>query len=179
MDEQLAKILRNKAVQLLAQRDHSSYELSQKLLIFATKSFLSKKSYEKAAFNDDEIYEQKRAEYRLLIADVISYCTSHGWINDAEYVKKYIDMQVRKGNGRYKIAMELKQRGLQIEIVQSMLSNTYIDWAEVAANQIVKKFKQINKKDQTQKRKIVQFLLSRGFAQDEIKSAYFYCSNPI
>lgn len=170
MDEQLTKILRNKAVQLLAQRDHSSYELSQKLMIFLTK-YLSKKI--DPTNNDDAICEQIKTEFSTQITEVIEYCIAHHWLNDIEYATKYIEMQARKGYGKYRIVMELKRRGLSIEMLQSALHQTDINWIEVAMQQIIKKFKKIDKKDLIQKKKIIQFLLSRGFAQDEIKSAYF------
>lgn len=184
MDEQLIKILRHRAVQLLAQRDHSSYELSQKLALFLTKQ--RKKQLEKQSrkplnepnqfvnssefLNFDENPQSTGTQFSAEIMQVIDYCITHRWLNDAEYIKKYTDMQSRKGYGRYRIAMELKQRGLPSDTIPAVFAE--VNWIDVATQQIIKKFKQIDAKDMIQKKKVIQFLLSKGFAQDEIKTAY-------
>ncbi|MCT6867549.1 MAG: recombination regulator RecX, partial [Gilliamella apicola] len=102
MDKKLNKLILNKAVQLLAQRDHSSYELTNKIIQFFTK---------KIKCSEDEYYEQLN-QLKIETADVIQYCTNQNWMNDTQYIEKYIVMRANKGYGRYKIAMELKQRGL-------------------------------------------------------------------
>lgn len=155
----LYKTLSNKAVQLLAQRNHSSVELKKKLSAFYTKKLADNQH----DFSDDAAIQ---------IDEVIQYCISHHWLDDETYINQYIDMSVRKGCGKNRIIMELKQRGLDANLVLSVISRKDIDWEELAILQLMKKFPITNKNDIQQKAKIFQFLLYKGFNQSEINLAY-------
>ena len=162
MDKKLNKLILNKAVQLLAQRDHSSYELTNKIIQFFTK---------KIKCSEDEYYEQLN-QLRIETADVIQYCTNQNWMNDTQYIEKYIVMRANKGYGRYKIAMELKQRGLSTDLIHELLRILDINWVYNAHKQLLKKFKQVNVKNISEKQKVTQFLVTRGYTQDDIKDVY-------
>lgn len=157
----LYKNLYNKAVQLLAQRNHSSAELRQKLINFYLKSL--------SASDKDEVI-LPCAE----IDAVIQYCLLHHWLDDSDYINQYIDVRVRKGYGRNRIIMELKQKGLANALILDIISqkDKNIDWHELAIIQINKKFPAINKQDIQQKAKIFQFLMQKGFRQEDIRLAY-------
>ena len=162
MDKKLNKLILNKAVQLLAQRDHSSYELTNKIIQFFTK---------KIKCSEDEYYEQLN-QLKIETADVIQYCTNQNWMNDTQYIEKYIVMSANKGYGRYKIAMELKQRGLSTDLIHELLRILDINWLYNAHKQLLKKFKQVNVKNISEKQKVMQFLVTRGYTQDDIKDVY-------
>ena len=162
MDKKLNKLILNKAVQLLAQRDHSSYELTNKIIQFFTKKIKS---------SEDEYYEQLN-QLKIETADVVQYCTNQNWMSDTQYIEKYIVMRSNKGYGRYKIAMELKQRGLPNNLTNELLNKLDINWSYNAYKQILKKFNQINVKNLLEKQKIMQFLVTRGYTQDDIKDVY-------
>ena len=162
MDKKLNKLILNKAVQLLAQRDHSSYELTNKIIQFFTK---------KIKCSEDEYYEQLN-QLKIETADVIQYCTNQNWMNDTQYIEKYIVMRANKGYGRYKIAMELKQRGLSTDLIHELLRILDINWSYNAHKQLLKKFKQVNVKNISEKQKVMQFLVTRGYTQDDIKDVY-------
>lgn len=162
MDKKLNKLILNKAVQLLAQRDHSSYELTNKIIQFFTK---------KIKCSEDEYYEQLN-QLKIETADVIQYCTNQNWMNDTQYIEKYIVMRANKGYGRYKIAMELKQRGLSTNLIHELLRILDINWVYNAHKQLLKKFKQVNVKNISEKQKVTQFLVTRGYTQDDIKDVY-------
>ena len=162
MDKKLNKLILNKAVQLLAQRDHSSYELTNKIIQFFTK---------KIKCSEDEYYEQLN-QLRIETADVIQYCTNQNWMNDTQYIEKYIVMRANKGYGRYKITMELKQRGLSTDLIHELLRILDINWSYNAHKQLLKKFKQVNVKNISEKQKVMQFLVTRGYTQDDIKDVY-------
>ena len=162
MDKKLNKLILNKAVQLLAQRDHSSYELTNKIIQFFTK---------KIKCSEDEYYEQLN-HLKIETADVIQYCTNQNWMNDTQYIEKYIVMRANKGYGRYKIAMELKQRGLSTDLIHELLRILDINWVYNAHKQVLKKFKQVNVKNISEKQKVTQFLVTRGYTQDDIKDVY-------
>ena len=162
MDKKLNKLILNKAVQLLAQRDHSSYELTNKIIQFFTK---------KIKCSEDEYYEQLN-QLKIETADVIQYCTNQNWMNDTQYIEKYIVMRANKGYGRYKIAMELKQRGLSTDLIHELLRILDINWVYNAHKQLLKKFRQVNVKNISEKQKVTQFLVTRGYTQDDIKDVY-------
>ena len=152
----LNKVIFEKAVQLLAQRDYSTKQLSQKLFVFFSKK-------------DDQLDAESLTQ---AINDVITRCQQSHWLGDMQYIKKYTEMRSRKGFGKNRIVLELKQRGLKREMVDEFMQQIDIDWVEIAHNQLNKKFKEIDKHDLKQKRQIIQFLLYRGFSQTEVNSVY-------
>ncbi|MBI0037244.1 regulatory protein RecX [Gilliamella sp. B14384H2] len=149
-------------MQLLAQRDHSSYELTRKLTLFFSKKI-------KCAEDD---YPEQLTQLKTQIEHVIKHCTQKHWMDDEQYIEKYIFMRANKGYGKYKISLELKQRGLSSDINKKLLNIVDINWSEIAYQQLLKKFKVIDSKNNQQKQKVVQFLTSRGFTQNDIKTAY-------
>lgn len=162
MSHNLNKLILAKAVQLLAQRDHSSYELTRKLTLFFSKKI-------KCAEDD---YPEQLTQLKTQIEHVIKHCTQKHWMDDEQYIEKYIFMRANKGYGKYKISLELKQRGLSSDLNKKLLNIADINWSEIAFQQLLKKFKVIDSKNNQQKQKVVHFLTSRGFTQNDIKTAY-------
>lgn len=162
MEKKLNKLILNKAVQLLAQRDHSSCELSRKLTLFFSKKITCSK--------DD--YPEQLNQLKAEIEHVIEHCTNQHWMDDKQYIEKYIFMRAHKGYGKYKISLELKQRGLSSDLSRELLLLADIDWSKIAHHQLLKKFKLIEPKNNQQKQKVIQFLKARGFTQLDIKTAY-------
>ena len=162
MSHNLNKLILAKAVQLLAQRDHSSYELTRKLTLFFSKKI--------KCIEDD--YPEELSQLKIQIEHVIKHCTHKHWMDDEQYIEKYIFMRANKGYGKYKISLELKQRGLSFDLNKKLLNIADINWSEIAYQQLLKKFKVIDSKNNQQKQKVVQFLTSRGFTQNDIKTAY-------
>ncbi|WP_186278101.1 regulatory protein RecX [Gilliamella apicola] len=160
--KKLNKLILNKAVQLLAQRDHSSCELIRKLTLFFSKKIIC---------SEDDFPEQL-SQLKTEIADVIAYCTNQRWMDDKQYIEKYIAMRANKGYGKYKIGLELKQRGLSSDLSQELLHAADINWSEIAYRQLLKKFKVIELNNNYQKQKVMQFLTSRGFTQFDVKTVY-------
>ena len=133
-------------VGLLARREHSAFELRQKL--------------ESREFDSDDI---EKAIERLLEKDYLS---------DTRYAQSTCRHRANRGYGWRYIANELKQKGVCSTIVQKFQKNCEIDWylqAELAYN---KRFSDIRVKDpksiQKEKAKRIRFLQYRGFSTDEI-----------
>ena len=93
-------------------------------------------------------------------------------MDDEQYIEKYIFMRANKGYGKYKISLELKQRGLSSDLNKKLLNLADINWSEIAYQQLLKKFKLIDPKNNQQKQKVAQYLTSRGFTQGDIKTVY-------
>ena len=134
------------SVGLLARREHSEFELRQKL---------STREYEG---DDIEI-----AIERLLDKDYLS---------DNRFAQSTCRYRKNRGYGWHYIANELKQKGVSSTIIQELQKNCEIDWylqAELAYN---KRFNDYEVQDpqsaQKEKAKRVRFLQYRGFSTDEI-----------
>lgn len=148
-------------VGLLARREHSEFELRQKLL---TREF---------AIDDIDT-----AVERLL---------EKGYISDTRFAQSRCRHRANRGYGWDYIANELKQKGVCSTIIQQLQNNCEIDWylqAELAYN---KRFGEFREKDtlscqknscqkncqksrQKEKAKRIRFLQSRGFSTDDIFS---------
>jgi len=133
-------------VGLLARREHSEYELRQKLT--------------SREFSSDDI---ESAIERLLEKDYLS---------DSRFAQSTCRHRANRGYGWRYIANELKQKGVCSTIIQQLQKNCEIDWylqAELAYN---KRFgeSRVNDSQTTQKEqaKIIRFLQYRGFSTDEI-----------
>jgi regulatory protein len=134
------------SVGLLSRREHSEYELRQKL--------------HTREFGADDI---ELAIERLLEKDYLS---------DSRFAVSTCRYRATRGYGWCFIANELKQKGVCSTIIQQLQENCEIDWylqAELAYN---KRFGEFNKKDgkdrQKEKAKRIRFLQYRGFSTDEI-----------
>ena len=135
-------------VGLLARREHSEFELRQKL---STREF-----------DADDI---ELAIERLLAQDYLS---------DTRFAQSTCRYRVNRGYGWRYIANELKQKGVCSTIIQQLQKNCEIDWylqAELAYN---KRFgeSRLENAQATQKEqaKQIRFLHYRGFSTDEIFS---------
>ena len=133
-------------VGLLSRREHSEFELRQKL--------------SSREFDSDEI---DIAIERLLEKDYLS---------DTRFAQSTCRHRVNRGYGWRYIANELKQKGVCSTIIQQLQNNCEIDWylqAELAYN---KRFGESRVKDsqttQKEQAKKIRFLQYRGFSTDEI-----------
>lgn len=133
-------------VGLLARREHSEFELKQKL---TSREF--------------DAIEVEAAIERLLEKDYLS---------DERFAESTCRYRTNRGYGWRYIANELKQKGICSTIIQQLQKNCEIDWylqAELAYN---KRFSDIRVKDpksiQKEKAKRIRFLQYRGFSTDEI-----------
>ncbi len=134
------------AVGLLARREHSEFEVRQKLTI--------------RDFNVKEIEL------------VIEHLLAKDYLSDNRFAQSTCRYRVNRGYGWRYIANELKQKGVCLNIIQELQKNCEIDWylqAELAYN---KRFGEIEKDtsqiDQKAKAKRIRFLQYRGFSTDEI-----------
>jgi regulatory protein len=171
------KVILDKAVQLLAQRNHSEFELSQKLWIFFSKK-LSRQT--KSAFNQFEYdyCSHQNDDFSLSlknkIAEVVGYCQQKNWLNEENFVADYIAMRQRKGFGYKRIELELRQKGVKPEIIHSQLVNlsSQKQSLEQLTNLIQHRYGMINLSDMKQRQKIHRFLLNRGFSHQIIQRFY-------
>jgi len=130
------------AVRLLSRREHSAFEISDKL--------------QKRDFNEAEITQ------------TISELQQGGWLSDERFTEAYIRMRQQKGFGPIRIAIELNERGVKEAIIEAFLDASDESWQQTLVQQYQKKYKNKVIKDYNDKAKRIRFLQYRGFPLEQI-----------
>ena len=138
MTREAFKLIYNKALDLISRREHSRYELMQKL-------------------------NKRYPETRPLIEEVLDKLIVNNILDDERFAEMYINSRARKGFGPKKIEMELSSKYVESFIISSSLE-AYDNWIENAKKELLKKFKGIVPTDYQSKIKQKQFLFTRGFS---------------
>ena len=138
--------IRNTALDLLSRREHTRLELSRKL---KAKEFLS-----------GEIHE------------LLDCLENEGLQSDERYTESYVHSRGRRGFGPLRIRLELQERGISTDLV-----DTYIDfndqlWLAVARKEYEKKFGAQATESVKDRAKRMRFLQSRGFTGDIIQKTF-------
>jgi regulatory protein len=138
----------NTAVRILTHRDHSRYELKQKL--------------------------QQRGFGSNVITAVIAECERLNYINDSRTARVYISQLKRKCFGKRYIRMALKKKRLGGSAIEKILPDSYseADERKNAARLLEKKKERFARETDPHKKndKIYRFLYSRGFSPAVIRS---------
>jgi regulatory protein len=136
----------NTAARILTHRDHSKYELKQKL--------------------------QKRGFTSEVIDTVITECERLNYIDDNRTAHVYISQLKRKCFGKRHIRLALKKKRLSGAVIEKILLENYTEAEEHknAGKLLEKKRKTFHREEDSKKRrdKIYRFLYSRGFNKDVI-----------
>jgi len=137
----LAKV-RSCAVYLLARREHSRFELTQKL---------GKKEF---ALSD--------------IEKVLKELVEKGLQSDNRFIESYINMRSKRGFGPLRIKLELRERGIDKETMEGFLSASDPVWFELAKTSRIKKFGKDLPSDLHEKARQVRYLNYKGFTGEQI-----------
>lgn len=136
----------NTAIRLLVRRDHTVFELLQKL--------------------------KRRGFDPGTIEAILAECKRLNYINDERTARLFIGQLAAKGFGLRRIRMELKKKGLKGDRFEAILreSASEIDEREIAQRILQKKIKSYQREADEKKRKakIYRFLNARGFSDTVI-----------
>lgn len=137
---------------MLARREHSRLELSQKL---------GKK------FSGDSIGTQT-------IEEEILKLEQKGLQSDARLAEAFIRARTSKGQGPVKIRAELRNKGVSDQDMSRAFQECSPDWFALAQEVAEKKFGPgfERQKDMKEKSRVARFLGQRGFSFDHISSLY-------
>jgi len=130
------------AVRLLSRREHSAFEIRDKLI--------------KRDFDEEEIKQ------------AISELQQGGWLSDERFAEAYIRMRQQKGFGPIRISVELNERGVKESIIEACLDESDESWQQILQQQYLKKYKNKPVEDYNDRAKRIRFLQYRGFALDAI-----------
>lgn len=135
--------LRERALAHLARREHSRFELAQKL--------------EAAGYAAEAI------------APLLDAFEEKGWLSDRRFAESWVADHRAKA-GRVKLAHELRQRGVNDDVIASVLEENRDSELERARVVWQRKFGR-PPTDAADKARQMRFLQSRGFAAETIRQA--------
>ena len=136
-------VIRAKALELLARREHSRLELQQKL---AQRGF--------PVENIDPVLDQLTEE-RLL--------------DEGRYAELYACSRADKGYGPLRIARELRERGIPQEQVSQILAELENDWLPKLREFHRKRFKSLIPVDAAGRMQQTRVLRQHGFTLEQIR----------
>jgi len=136
---------RNKAMDLLARREHSAQELRLKLIA--------------REFDPDDIDR------------VIERLIDEGLLSDARFTEAFIMSRIRKGQGPVRIRGELEQRGVAPELIEANLERVDVDWIDMACSVRARKYGDGQPPDYRERARQSRFLQYRGFTGEQIRNA--------
>lgn len=145
MSEERQQVLA-RACDLLARREHSRKELKNKLT---------------RDCSDEDLLE-----------NLLQTLTNEGLQSDERFTEHFIHHRLVKGQGPLKIKQELKQKGIEGELIQLYLYEQEHDWYQLVRSVREKRFGSDLPKDLKNKAKQSRFLYSRGFDTDMINYAF-------
>ncbi len=122
---------------LLARREHSYLELSNKLL--------------QRQYPADEI----ESTLHRLIED--------GLLSNERFTEAYINMRRKRGFGPLRIENELRERGIDGQLIAQFLCSDYESWWPDLQQQYQKKYGARPPADYAEKARRVKFLQGRGY----------------
>ncbi len=134
--------VRNRAIGLLARREHSRFELARKL--------------EQKGFEPSDIQP------------ILSELQKENLLSDERYTEAFIHSKINRGQGPLKIRNELTQNGVDEALVERLLSTYEVDWVEQATAARSKRFQGEVPLNYEDKARQARFLSSRGFSTEII-----------
>jgi regulatory protein len=130
------------ALRLLSRREHGALELYDKL--------------KRKGFSSVELKE------------AIDKCQELDLQNDKRFVEIYCRSRIRQGYGPLKISQELSSKGIDKELIHSVLQQEKDNWFSYALDVLQKKSKGTTEMSFSELQKHQRFLLYRGFSTDVI-----------
>ena len=133
-----------KALSLLTDMDRTEAQLRQKL---------KQKSYV------DDVVEQ-----------VMEYVKSFGYVNDTNYAKRFIESR-KKTKSKHEITAMLSQKGICRDVISETIAECYNseDAHETIRYLVEKKCGSIERCSDKDKKKVLDYLLRKGFTYEEIR----------
>jgi len=132
------------ALKLLSYRERSEWEIRDRM---------RKKGYEDG-----------------LIEDVLRYLESHNFISDERFAQVWGENRIRRGYGRKRVYFELRQKGVEADLIDEVLDRLYskVNEVEMALRLTKGKNFLLKKGNKRTIRKICGFLKRRGFSSKVI-----------
>jgi regulatory protein len=134
--------VRQRALALLARREHSAKELISKLRV--------------------------RGYDEISVLSVVEALAKEGLQSDRRFAEAYIFSRIEKGYGPVCIRQELRERGIQDDLINLHLDLRGPEWRQRAAQVREKRFGREFPANFRDKAKQMRFLQQRGFSAEQI-----------
>jgi len=144
-ERQARQALRNRAIGLLARREHSAQELRSKLASAETPS--------------------------ARLEAVLAQLREHDLQSDARYAESMLRALIQRGQGPLRVRQTLRQKGIDGELLQATLAAAAVDWFAQAVQVHGKRFSGVAAASPKERARQIRFLLYRGFTQDQVGHA--------
>lgn len=143
-DWQDAKAVRRAAMDLLARREHSRFELQQKL--------------------------RKKGSPVFIIEQILAELAAEKLLSDERFVEAYINHRAGQGYGPLRIYQELIERGIAKDLISECLHESDEQWFKLVETVRRKKFGETLPQTLLERAKQARFLQYRGFNFAQLKS---------
>jgi len=117
--------------------------------------------------SEQEIKERMaRKNYsERLIKSTIEFLENHNLVNNRRFARMWAESCLRRSYGRWKVQADLNKKGIDKEIVEEVLRESYskADEIQIALALIQKKWPSLKKEENALLRRVSDFLKRRGF----------------
>jgi len=117
--------------------------------------------------SEQEIKERmaKKNYNERLIKSTIESLKNHNLVNDRRFARMWAESCLRRSYGRWKVQTDLNKKGIDKEIVEEVLRESYskVDEVQIALALIQKKWPSLKKEENALLRRVSEFLKRRGF----------------
>ncbi|MEX2489326.1 MAG: regulatory protein RecX [Pseudomonadales bacterium] len=140
--------VRRAAMDLLARREHSRQELTQKL---------------------ERKFQKKWADIpQGLIEEEVDKLRQEGLQSDTRLAEALVRSRAGRGQGPLKIEAELRTKGVHEDVATQALERCGVDWVELITDVARKRFGTDKPVDARERAKRSRFLQQRGFSFEQI-----------
>lgn len=139
------KDLHASALRLLTRREHSAYELQQKLI--------------QQGYAEEDIVNE------------IQFLQEKKWQSDERFTESFVHYRQQQNKGPLRIKQELKQRGIAEHLINKYINDYDEVWFEKAKIVCNKKIKLSELKDIKKRAKAYRYLQYAGYTSDHIQAA--------
>lgn len=158
LTESARRKMMNKALDLLSMRDYSRRELSDKLVT---------KAWEKKEQKDMDLGSLKQQA-----SDICDRLEELGLLNEERFARSYVDELIRRKHlSKSGLKTALIQKGVQRDIIETVLEEVDVDPVEQIRELLATKFRNRDLSDEKQKTRTVNALLRLGYRYNEIHAA--------
>ena len=133
------------AMNMLARREHSVFELTRKL--------------------------QQKDYPSDLVKQVIERLVADNLLSDERFAEAYVRMRSARGFGLQRIRLEMKERCVDSELVREAIEQSDVDWFALARDVRERKFGEQYPQELALRAKQMKFLQYRGFSHAQINAA--------
>jgi Uncharacterized protein conserved in bacteria len=148
--------LLDRAIRILAMRDHSEKELRRKLAA----PVMTKNGPEPVDASPEDVDR------------VVAWCQESHYLDDGRFTGQFIASRSRKGYGPARIRQELNQKGIARADIDQAMFDCDIDWTQLARHQAQRKFGEPLPTVFADKMKVQRFLLTRGYLMEDIQEIW-------